>query len=204
MARPPATTEQRREARDTIRRAAGDLVAEEGPTGVTVRKVATRAGVSVGTVYSHFSNLQSLMRSLWTPVIREANRTLIAVAANHPDPLERLRVLLGTYVSLAVGNETLHRNTLLYVRPANQPTPTPLPLADLDFHRLLVEAVHDGQSAGLIIDGDETELAQVLWAGVHGAVGLPVNTDIYELEPAEQQADLMIRLLLASLSARPN
>lgn len=201
MARPPATPEQRREGRNTIRRAAIELVAEDGAASVTARKVATRAGVSVGTVYTHFGSLGELMRSLWTPVIEEANRKLAAVADSYPDPFDRIRAILGEYASLVASNEVLHRNTLLFVRPASAPAPQMFPADDLELHRLLTQAICDGQAHGLIIDGDPVRFAEVLWAGVHGALALPVNADIYELEPAPQQVELMTDLLIASLEA---
>ena len=200
MPRPPATPEQKREARNRIRRAATEVVAEEGPANVTVRKVAARAEVSVGTVYSHFDSLGDLLRSLWIPVIAEADRKLAAAVDGASDPIERVRVILGHYVDLALGNQVLHRSTLLFVRPANVEAPQPLPLDELVFHRLLVEAVTDGQAAGALVDGDPTQLAQMLWAGVHGALALPVNNDIYDLEPADQQARLMIDTMVGALA----
>lgn len=199
MARPPATPEQRREARNTIRVAAADLVTEGGPSSVTVRKVAERAGVSVGTVYGHFESLSDLLRSLWTPVIAQTEHKLAATAKAHTDPLERIRAMLDDYVELATTNPILHRNTLLFVRPATSKSPEKVPADELELHRLLVEAIREGQGAGTIVDGEPAQLAQLLWAGVHGALALPVNTDLYELEPAAKQAQLMIDMLLRSL-----
>lgn len=199
MARPPATPEQRRQARNDIRRAAADLAIEGGVPSVTVRKIATQAGVSVGTVYGHFDSLGDLMRSLWTPAIEEANRKLAATADAYPDPIDRVRAMLGEYAALATTNEALHRNTLLFVRPAGAPTPEQFPADDLDFHRLLTQAIRDGQGKGVMVVGDPVQLAQLMWAGVHGALALPVNADIYKLEPADQQVQLMIDVLTTSL-----
>lgn len=204
MARPPATPGQRRQARNAIRQAAAEVAAEYGAAGVTARNVATRAGVSVGTIYSHFDDLSDLLRSLWTPIIAEADSKLAAVAEAYPDPVDRVRAMLGEFVALVAGNEVLHRNTLLFVRPQTSEAPTPLPPSDLALHRLLVEAISEGQDKGLVIDGDAVQLTQLLWAGVHGALALPVNTDLYQLEPAEQQVDLMIDMLIASLSTTPS
>ncbi len=200
MARPPATPEQRREAREAIRRAAADLIAQDGPTGVTVRKVASLAGVSVGTVYGHFESLGDLMRSLWVPMIEEASRKLVATAEAYPDPLDRIPALLGDYVALALGDQSLHRNTLLFVRPASSPVPDRFPADSLALHRLLCEAIQEGQAANTIVEGEPAQLAQLLWAGVHGALALPVNADIYELEPADTQAQLMIDTLARAIT----
>ena len=71
MPRPALTEEQRRATRRRIRRAASELYAEAGLSRISARAVAERAGVSVGTLYTHFDNLTDLMRSLWrAPVAR--------------------------------------------------------------------------------------------------------------------------------------
>ena len=76
MARPAATPEQRARKRFLIRDAAAELAREVGPAGVTIRKIAERAGVSVGTVYKHFGSLTDITRSLWTEPVAEANQRM--------------------------------------------------------------------------------------------------------------------------------
>ena len=67
----------------------------------------------------------------------------------------------------------------------------------MPFHALLVAAVREGQVAGVIVDGDPVRLAQSVWAGVHGAIGLAQNMSIYRLHgPAElgpEVVDLLVR-----------
>lgn len=200
MARPPATPEQKSQARLVIQNAAAELTAEGGVANVTVRKVAERAEVSVGAVYAHFESIGELMRSLWTPVIEEANHKLQTVADSVNDPCDRIRSILNEYVVLATSNELLHRTTLLYVRPPDAPLPERLPASAATFHGLLADAIAEGQASGQIIEGAVTPLAQMLWAGVHGALALPVNADIYMLEPAVPQAQLMIDTLMSALT----
>ena len=60
MPRPALTEEQRRETRRQIRQAASDMYAENGLSDISARAIAKRAGVSVGTIYSHFANLTDL------------------------------------------------------------------------------------------------------------------------------------------------
>ncbi|MGB0114778.1 MAG: TetR/AcrR family transcriptional regulator [Ilumatobacteraceae bacterium] len=199
MARPPATPQQRRAARSAIRRAAADVAIEEGVSGVTVRKVAARAGVSIGTVYTHFPSLHDLMRSLWAEPLNKINERMTAVAADHDDPFDRIRALLEAYVAFAFENEALFRGALLYVRPATTPVPEPRPLDEVAFARLLVVAVAEAQQRGEAREGDPEQLGEVLWAGVHGALALPINTDAYALRPARSQAELMITMLLEAL-----
>lgn len=201
MPRPPASPEQRNEQRNRIRRAAADLYAEQGPRGVTVRAVAKGAGVSTGTLYSYFDNLQAIMRSLWTGPVAEVGRKLEAVAQNHPDPEERVRALLHGYADFARDEPEIHRGAMMFVRPGSVAAPERQPAEELPFYRLVREAIDDGQADGSFRAGDPAVHAQTLWAGVHGALALPVHMDAYEIQPAAALVASMIDALVGSLLA---
>lgn len=196
MARPPASPEERQRQRRRIQRAAGDLHAEGGVLSITARAVAKRAGVSTGTIYSYFSSLQELMRSLWREPVSVVERQLEAVARSHADPVARLHALLETYATFAFERPDVYRGALMYVRPESLPKPEAQPLFDLTFPRLLRAALEEGQEQGAIRDGDVDEMAQLLWAALHGAIALPANAELYALAPPEELAPAMIRTLL--------
>ena len=201
MARPAATPEQREEQRQRIRRAAVEVHAEKGLQGVSVRAIAQRAGVSTGTLYGYYANLQELMRSLWLEPVAEAMRELEAIAARHRRPLRRIRALLEGVAAFAAARPEVFQRAILSVRPEPLPADEVRPLDELPLHRLLRDAVREGQLRGEIRRGDPDELAQLLWAGLHGALALPVNADLFALRPAEELAPPMIRLLLRSIEA---
>ena len=71
MPRPALTEEQRRESRRRIREAASALYATSGLGDISARAIAKEAGVSVGTIYSHFGSLAELMQSLWRQPARK-------------------------------------------------------------------------------------------------------------------------------------
>ena len=200
MARPKATPEQRRGQRDRIRRAAADVYRRDGLSGITVRAVSAAAGVSAGTLYSYFGSIEELMQSLWTEPVAEVNRRLEQTVDGIADPLERIRALLEAYVRFAGDQPEVFRGAVLFVRPATAPAPTTQPPDDLPFHRLLREAVEDGQATDVVRQGDAATIAQVLWAGVHGAVALPINIDRFSLEAPAVLARGMIDALLTSLT----
>ncbi|MCG8592109.1 MAG: TetR/AcrR family transcriptional regulator [Proteobacteria bacterium] len=201
MPRPAATPEQRERQRRRIRQAASEIYAENGPLGVSARAIAQRAGVSTGTLYSYFANLPDLMRSLWMEPVTEAGRELEAVAKAHRSPVKRIQALLTGYVEFARANPDVFRGALLFVRPPSLPKPEALPLHDLPFHRLLCTAIREGQLRGKIRRGNAEEMAQLLWAGLHGALALPINMDAYEIVPQEKLTAAMIRALMRSIEA---
>lgn len=201
MARPAATDEQRDRQRARIRKAAADVYAKEGVLGVSVRAIAARAGVSTGTLYSYFANLQELMQSLWMEPVAEANRQLEAASRTHPDPIERIQALLTTYAEFARANPEVYRGAFLWLRPEPLARSEVLPLEDLPLYRLLCDALREGQRQGRVRRGEVGEMAQLLWAGLHGAFALPANIDRYEISPAETLAPAMIRALVRSIGA---
>ena len=201
MARPTATPEQRDRQRALIRRAAAEVYAESGIRGVSVRAIAKRAGVSTGTLYSYFANLQELMRSLWREPVEKVNRHLEEVARRRRAPLRRVRALLEAYADFARAHPDVYRGAFLFVRPDSVPRSEAQPLGEVVFYRLLRDALREGQERGEVRTGDPGEMAQLLWAGVHGAVALPINVEAYRVASAERLVPAMIRTLLRSIEA---
>lgn len=200
MARPVATDEQRAEQRNRIRRAAVEINNESGVSALSARAIAKRAGVSTGLLYSYFSNMSDLMRSIWIRPVAEYGREADAIALEYSDPIERIEALLVAYVAWAERHTEVYRGVLLFVRPATAPPVERDPLDDLPLPRALREAIVEGQATERIRSGDAAEMAQILWAGVHGAIALPINIDRYEVAPASQLAPAMITALMSTLT----
>jgi AcrR family transcriptional regulator len=199
MARPPATEEQRERQRGRIRAAAVEIYRETGIAGVSIRAVAARAGVSQGTIYSYFTNRATLLRSLWIEPVGRAGRELEELAATIVDPVERLRAILEHYVEFALGNPDVHRGAMLYVRPSSYPQPDPLPIDELTLFRLLAETLQELDAAGRLDADDPRLTAELMWAAVHGALGLAINSDVFAVTPAAQLAPPMIDLIIGAV-----
>ncbi len=200
MGRPAATAEQRRQQRNRIRAAAAEIYEEEGIGALSVRSIATRAGVSTGLLYSYFNDVSDLMRTLWLRPVAEFSRRVTTIVEAQPEPLSRIEALLVGYVAWAHEHPDVYRGVLLLVRPPTSTSPERQDLATLPLHRALRDAVTEGQRVGKVRAGDPDEMAQVLWAGVHGALALPVNLDRYAIMPSPELAPLMITALIASLA----
>ena len=110
MARQQATAEQRAEVRERIRTAAAAVYRAEGLGRVSARAIAQEAGVSVGTLYSYFENLQDLMQSLWMEPVERFEQRLRSIALAHEEPLERIESLLRAYVAFALRPRALYRS----------------------------------------------------------------------------------------------
>lgn len=175
MPRPALTDEQRRAIRHNIRDAAAKLYAESGVHSVSVRGVAERAGVSVGTVYSYFSSLTELLQSLWRQPVRKLVEELTALGQEAANPAERLGLLLRAYVRFAVDEPNVFRSAFLFVRPASVAPPQQVALANDQFFQLFNGAIAQGQAEGQFRPGDPAILTQLVLSAVHGALALPIN-----------------------------
>ena len=199
MPRPAATDEERAATRRRIRRAAAELHRDGGLEAVTVRSVAKEAGISTGLLYSYFANLSDLMRSIWMGPIAELGRRLDAVEAEVDDPVERIERLLTTYVEFTQDHDDTHRGLLLWVRPTSTTDRNDDP-DELALFGSLRRAIESGQASGTVRGGDPHTLAQLLWSGVHGALGLPINIDTYDLTDGPAIAAEMIPALIPSIT----
>jgi len=201
VARKLATESQRQEVRRRLRSAAASVYRVHGIAGVTARAVAIAAGVSVGTIYAHFGDLKSLMQSLWIEPLEKFNDRFREVAASHEDPVARLRGLMELYVAIAHEFPELYRNAFMFVRAE----PLPGPDDDLQvaavFGDLLRATLRDGQAAGLIREGSVDRQMELVWAGLHGSIALPINFDRLRFSQTPLLASDMIELLLAQLRA---
>ena len=203
MARKPATAEQKLAARRHIQKAAAGVYSEQGASAVSVRAIAQRADVSIGTIYAHFGNLQGLMQSLWMEPLETINAQLADLAAGIADPVERLAALLNAYVQVAQARPELFRGAFLFVRPDTLPKPERGPLEDAPFAALLIAAIQEGQALGAVRGGDPRVLAQVAWAGIHGCLALPVNFDRLDFASPSALAARMIEAVIADLAVSP-
>lgn len=199
MARKPATEEERRNTKKRIRQAAAEVFREKGISGVTARAIAAKADVSVGKIYSYFGSLTDLMQSLWMIPVRDALSRLETVAAENPDPKERLDALIDAYIDFADSNPELYRSALLFVRPADFDPPEAQPLEAAPFSSLLIETIVAGQKEKKIRAGDPAVLAQMIWAGIHGCFAAKVNFDRIEFQDSADLAGEMKKILTNQL-----
>ncbi len=196
MPRTPATEAKRNEESSRIRDAAAKIFAEKGITAISARAVAKEAGVSVGKIYAYFNSLTELMQSLWQGRVQRLAGTLHELAGTIDDPVERIRSILETYVTFGHNNQDLYKGALMFVRPDELPKPEQDAAEDLPIMDLLIKAVAEGQEAGSIRAGSAVRMAQLLWAGVHGSLALPINIDRYAFKERDHLTGDMIEALM--------
>lgn len=199
MGRPAFTDEQRAAMRQRIREAAIALYREAGLEALTIRGVAKQAGFAPSVLYAYYPNRQALLQSLWYEPVVSAVREIIRVAADIADPLDRIEAMLAVYIDFARQNPEIYRGAFMFVRPGSMDKPPVQDLEILDLHRLLQVAIEEGQRTGQLQDGNSRDLAQALWAGIHGGLALPVSVEMFAFNESVVLAGQTLGLMLNGL-----
>lgn len=102
MARARATDET------ALIRAAGQVFRDKGYHNATIDDIAEAAHISRPTVYAYAESKRWILDRLVDQLLDEVDARLEADSQAGATPLEHLRAVIGTYVSLAVDNRALY------------------------------------------------------------------------------------------------
>ncbi len=97
------------DTRQKILDAARDVAGDEGFHGVSVAKIAARAGVAVGNLHYHFGSLDDLLRELMQQVTDQITSEALQAAESTGDVFEREEAVLRAYLRFVRRNPTYVR-----------------------------------------------------------------------------------------------
>jgi AcrR family transcriptional regulator len=145
-----------------------ELVEREGPSALSLREIARRAGVSHGAPRRYFPTHQSLLAAIACTGYEQLGRRVAdTVGVGRASPRARLLALSRMYLEFAQGNrgmfELMFRHDLLR---GNQ---VGLREASLPLFRTLVELVSQARSSRT---PRAAVVAGALWANLHGIAQL--------------------------------
>jgi len=204
MPRPSITSEKKAQMRSDIRAAMVRLIRRrqitpgdvEGYQSISIRDVAKEAEISVGTLYKYFENSADLRQSLWLEPVEALKSNIQSNVDEAREPVEKIRVLLEGYVKFSIENPRVFKAAFLFIRPEQHPKPERVSLEHEMFYRNLKTTFEAGQDLGLFKAFDTHVMAQIFWASIHGALGLPENLDRYDFDDVETLTGNMIETLL--------
>src|SRR5436309_15180812 len=94
--------------RDALMESAGHLIATEGPTRLTLRRLAEAVGTSTMAIYTHFGGMPELRRAVRREGFARLTARLAGVA-RADDPLADLARIGHAYYENATTNPDLYR-----------------------------------------------------------------------------------------------
>lgn len=162
------------DTRQALLAAAHDLLATEGPAALTVRRIATAAGVSTMNVYSRFGGKDGVLDELFIDGFRRMTDEMVN-APTTDDALADLQACGEAYRAFARRNPTYY--SLMFDRTVPDFVPSERAVeAALGSHARVVARVERAMAAGVIERGDPFEVASALWACDHGLASLEART----------------------------
>ncbi|HVX55253.1 TetR/AcrR family transcriptional regulator [Nocardioides sp.] len=84
---------------DAIRREAADLFSTHGYEATSLRQVAAKCGITVGSLYNHISSKEDLLLQIMGGTMDELTAQVAAAVESVEDPLERLVAFLSNHIS---------------------------------------------------------------------------------------------------------
>ncbi|GGW72240.1 WHG domain-containing protein [Streptomyces galilaeus] len=178
---------------DRLVRAAVGLLAEQGPSGIKARTVASASGLSTMVVYSHFGGIPELMGAVADHGFKELGRAFAEVPVTE-DPIAELFAMALT--CRRVARESPHLYDLMFGLSTRA---TYRPLSDAD-HRLSGHSeafrtahAHVLAACERLVDSGRVEqwepevVAAQLWSLVHGYVTLELAAHFVEFDDAVTQ-----------------
>ncbi len=170
--------------RDRLIDAAGRLLAEEGPTALTTRRVVAAAGTTTNALYTLIGGKAELVGAMYLAGFRRLADRMDAVPEDIA-PLERLSLLGGAYLDNAFANPHLY--TVMFERPIPDFTPSDADLTEaLSTLQRLIDQVDRCIAAGVMAPSPTAhDQAMALWAMSHGICSLTIAG---MFDPAEARA----------------
>jgi AcrR family transcriptional regulator len=197
----------RQDLTDKILVAARELLLSQGVAGLSMRNLAAKVGYSATAIYSYFADKDAVLKALMDADCVALRRAMDDAAAE-PDPVERLRKMGRAYVEFGFRYPGHYRVLMLTEKTPGVIDPNDTRRGDpaQDAYALLRQAVADGIAAGRYRPEftNPDQIAQMLWAGLHGIVSLHLNLGRdpwFNWRPAEETALRLIDVTLRGLTA---
>ena len=175
--------------------AAERVLVRDGLGGLTVRAVATEAGVAPMGVYNRFGSKDGLVAAVLARGF-EGLRAATA-AADDADPVERLLRCGRNYRRFALDHPQHYAAMFGAGWAAAVPTEELVDRAGAAF-QALVDRVGYAVDREVLRPGDPVGTAQLIWSSVHGAVSLELAQLGQTADPAASY-EALLRMLLDGL-----
>lgn len=189
--------------RGEILAAARQLFAVEGYNSTSMRGIAAKVGCSPGILYHYFEDKQSIMAMLVRETFTQMRSRLNAIRLDNSPIQDRMRRGLRGYIEFGLDHP--HHYALLFMKPDTWEGNEVIQAA---FHEeghatfsCLLEMTREAIAKGAIRKelNDADEIAQTLWAAIHGLVSVQIGAKGFPFIERSRLVDRLIDILLTGV-----
>ena len=185
------------DVRNVLLQQAENILTDEGPAGLSLRRLARLTGVSEAAPYRHFDGKDGILAAVAIAAFERFAEQLESAAESHPDHEERIMALGASYVQFAVENPQHFRLIFGRERPPLDQYPELRDAADNAFDVLqrAVTSVDRKAEMTLAEAASAYNRALAAWSRAHGIAMLVIDGMI--VPPADQDLSSFVLGLLA-------
>jgi AcrR family transcriptional regulator len=154
------------------------ILAKEGVSGLSLRKVAKQAGVSHAAPYSHFADKQALIAAISTEGFKQLYIQIEEIRAAYKNKPKTLLVETAwAYMQFAFNEPDRFKLMFSSVLEKEKEYPDYVESSRKNFEQI-VDVVKVCQSAGVLHDDSPDLITVSVWSVVHGLVMLVLEGQI--------------------------
>ena len=200
---PKKKTYHHGDLKNALIKAGVDILAKDGVSGLSLRKVASKAGVSHAAPYSHFADKQALIAAISTEGFRQLYERVSAVAEEYKTkPSRQLFEVAWTYVQFALDDRDRFKVMFSGILEKEREYPEFVAEAQRNFQlvKMIVEA---NQAAGVLRSGPSDLVALSAWGIIHGFVMLLLEGQISHTVLEQMSLRGLVEFQLEQIMLKP-
>ena len=175
---PKKKTYHHGDLKNALIKAGVEILAKDGVSGLSLRKVAMKAGVSHAAPYAHFADKQALIAAISTEGFRQLYERVSGVAEEYQNqPEKQLVEVAWAYVQFAMDDPDRFKVMFSGVLEKEKEYPDFVTESQRNFQlvKMIVEA---NQASGRLRSGDSALVALSAWGIIHGFILLLLEGQI--------------------------
>ena len=164
--------------KNALIKAGVEILAKDGVSGLSLRKVAKRVGVSHAAPYAHFVDKQALIAAISTEGFRQLYEQVNEVAEKYKSqPAKQMVEAAWTYVQFALDDRDRFKVMFSGVLEKEKDYPEFVAEAHRNF-QLVKTIIEANQAAGVLRSGPSDLAALSAWGSIHGFIMLLLEGQI--------------------------
>ncbi|MBD2463419.1 TetR/AcrR family transcriptional regulator [Oscillatoria sp. FACHB-1407] len=185
--------------RNALVQAGLEVLADEGISGLNLRKVARKAGVSEAAPYRHFEDKQALLVAIAQDGFQRLTAELQAVLEQTSEDVEsQLLAIARAYVQFGLKHPALMREMFSGLMLTRSAYPDLESSAD-QCGLILCNIILRGQEQGIIQPGNSKAIFSVFWSTMHGLTMLLLEQQMQEVVDDPSRLEPLIQLSIHAL-----